>query len=145
MRNERGLAVWALLTASLCAPGPTLEDVNWALEEVNNRRVKEQTFTATPSPAQGLSPRRALLQEENSNSSSRPRLVIREEGDEAGGHRAGRRRTVHTAQRCDVLAHEATGRSLLRFEVASLLCAGGSLGFVWNRKRQAQLRRGGGL
>jgi hypothetical protein len=112
-------------------PGPTLQDVDAALEEVNSRRVKEQRFTETPSPSQGLSPRRALLQEE---------VVIREGGDD-GGHRAGRRRTVHTAQRCDVLSHEATGRSLLRFEGASLLCAGASLGFVWHRK----LRRGGGV
>ena len=125
--------------------GPTLEDVNAALLEVNTRRVKEPRFTATPSPGvdgdAGLSPRRALLDQGE--------LVIREEGqgddDGAGGHRAGRRRTVRTAQRCDVLAHEATGRALLRFEAASLLCAGASLGFVWHRKRAAQLRRGGGL
>jgi len=129
--------------------GPTLNDVEAALAEVNRRRVKEQQFTDTPLGEQQLEEegrhRRAVLQKA-SVTGKQPELVVRESnGDgvaEAGQAQRSRRRTVHTYQRCAVLAHEATGRALLGFEVLSLGTAAASLGFVWHRKRQVMLRRG---
>lgn len=166
-------ASWSTCTAGsaggcsqLChvaTPGPTLEDVDAAVREVNKRRVKEQRFTDTPlaDSAAGNDQgdgarhrRRSALQSAAAAAETRqPQLVIRREADATGedadagqGQRggSGRRRTVHTYQRCAVLAHEATGRALLRFEALSLVSAAASFGFVWHRKRQAMLRRGGG-